>query len=425
MTAALIDSIGWTLLHFTWQGLLIGCTSAAVLALMRNTRPEYRYNVACAALLACVLWPAAELTLRLQDGGASAAHLGFAEHMMAGARADDASLAGWLQEQLLWIVGFWSVCAALLSLRMAAGLAWIRHAARAPLAEPQWQARATRMAGAFGITRTVRLRVVENLDSPLTIGWLRPVVLVPAALMSGMPPDLLEALLAHEMGHVRRVDYLVNLGQNVAEILLFYHPAVWWISGRIRAEREQIADDLAARHLGEPRRLARALSELERLQFSSHHLAVAANGGDLVARVRRLLKPDRQALDWKASLPALGLAAACLSLYAHAADDRASVTPALARVAPVVDFSSCAKPVWPAASFKAQHTGTVTLAFKVGANGRVAGSRIASSSGHALLDEAARTGIMKCRFKPGTENGKPMPAWMNMKYVWMLKNVDD
>ncbi|ATQ76662.1 peptidase M56 [Massilia violaceinigra] len=425
MTASLIDSIGWTLLHFTWQGLLIGCTSAAVLALMRNTRPEYRYNVACVALLACVLWPAAELTLRLQDANASAAHLRFADQMMAGARADDASLAGWLQEQLLWIVGFWSVCAALLALRMAAGLAWIRHASQAPLAGAEWQARAGRMASAFGITRAVRVRVVENLDSPLTIGWLRPVVLVPASLMTGMPPELLEALLAHEMAHVRRFDYLVNLGQNVVEILLFYHPAVWWISGRIRTEREQIADDLAARHLGEPRRLAHALSELERLQFSSHHLAIAANGGELVTRVRRLVKPGRQALDWKASLPALGLAAACFSLYAHAANDRAAVTPALAKVAPVVDFASCAKPVWPAASFKAEHTGTVTLAFKVGDTGRVTASRIAASSGHALLDEAARAGIMKCQFKPGTENGKPVAAWMNMKYVWMLKGGDD
>ncbi|HEX8613993.1 MAG TPA: M56 family metallopeptidase [Telluria sp.] len=424
MTAPLIDAIGWTLLHFTWQGLLVGCTCAVLLTLMRNTRPEYRYNVACAALLACVLWPAAELALRLQDGGAGAAAMRFGDRMMATARVDDTSIAAWLQDQLLWIVGFWSVCAALLALRMAAGLAWIRRATGAPLAGAEWQARAGRMAAAFGITRTVRLRVVENLDSPLTVGWLRPVVLVPASLMTGMPADLLEALLAHEMAHIRRFDYLVNLGQNLAEIVLFYHPAVWWISGRIRVEREQIADDLAARHLGEPRRLARALSELERLQFSMHHLAVAATGGDLLSRVRRLLKPAPQTLDWQAALPALGLAAACFSLYAHAAGDRASATPALARIKPVVDFSSCAKPVWPKASLRAEHTGTVTLGFKVGEDGRVAGSRIKTSSGHALLDEAARTGIMKCRFTPGTAHGKPVAAWMEMQYVWMLKDPD-
>ncbi|WP_229426920.1 M56 family metallopeptidase [Massilia atriviolacea] len=420
MTRSLVDSIGWTLLHFSWQGVLIGCASAVLLALMRNTRPEYRYNVACAALLACVLWPAADLLARLQDGGAGAAAVRFGARMTGAAAADDASLAAWLQEQLLWIVGFWSVCAALLALRMAAGLAWIGRAAGAPPAGAAWQARAARMAAAFGIRRTVRLRVVDNLDSPLTIGTLRPLVLIPASLMTGMPPDLLEALLAHELAHIRRFDYLVNLAQNAAEIVLFYHPAVWWISGRIRVEREQIADDLAARHLGEPRRLARALSELERLQFSSHHLALAASGGDLVARVRRLVKPARQALDWKAALPALGLAAACFSLYAHAAESRTRVQPVLAKVKAVADFSSCAKPVWPASSLKAEHTGTVTLSFKVGPNGRVNDSRVKKSSGHVLLDQAAREGIMQCRFKPGMENGKPVSSWMDMQYVWML-----
>ncbi|UOD29826.1 M56 family metallopeptidase [Massilia violaceinigra] len=421
MTASLVDSIGWTLLHFSWQGLLIGSTCAVLLALMRNTRPEYRYNLACAALLACVLWPAAELALRLHDGGAGAAAMGFSDRMSAAARGADAGLAAWLQDQLLWIVGFWSVCAALLALRMAAGLAWIGQAAGAPLAGPEWQARAARMAAAFGVTRPVRVRVVENLDSPLTIGALRPLVLMPASLMSGMPAELLEALLAHEMAHVRRFDYLVNLGQNAAEILLFYHPAVWWISGRIRIEREQIADDLAARHLGEPRRLARALSELERFQFSSHHLAVAAAGGDLVARVRRLVKPGRQALDWKAALPALGLAAACVSLVAHAGAGRASLEPLLASVKPVADFSSCAKPLWPQASLQAEHTGTVTLSFKIGTDGRVAASRVKQSSGHVLLDEAAREGIVKCRFSAGTHKGKPVPSWMDMQYVWSLE----
>lgn len=420
MTGSLVDSVGWTLLHFTWQGMLIGCTCAILLALMRNTRPEYRYNVACAALLACVLWPAAELALRLQDGGAGAASMRFGGQMSGAVHAGDAGLAAWLQEQLLWIVGVWSVCAALLALRMAAGLAWIRRATRAPLAGAEWQARSARMAAAFGLTRPVRLRVVENLDSPLTIGTLRPLVLMPASLMTGMPADLLEALLAQEMAHIRRFDYLVNLGQNVAEILLFYHPAVWWISGRIRIEREQIADDLAARHLGEPRRLARALSELERLQFSSHHLAVAASGGDLVARVRRLVKPGRQALDWKAALPALALAAACLGLHAHATGTLGSGQPVLATIKPVADFSSCAKPVWPASSLKAGHTGAVTLSFKVGPDGRVDASRVRQSSGHVLLDEAAREGIMQCQFTPGTENGKPVSAWMDMQYVWLL-----
>ncbi|UUZ48399.1 M56 family metallopeptidase [Massilia sp. B-10] len=189
--------------------------------------------------------------------------------------------------------------------------------------------------------------MVEGLTSPLTVGWLRPVILLPTALVSGMPAHLLEALLAHEMAHIARKDYLVNLGQNVIEILLFYHPAVWWISGRIRREREQIADDIAARHTGQPRMLAQALSALERLQ-SGGALAMAASGGDLLARVRRLLRPDAQAVSWKAALPVLALALAGLGVYVNAAARAPSIDSLIVDRPPMMDFRSCAKPVYPA-----------------------------------------------------------------------------
>jgi D-alanyl-D-alanine endopeptidase (penicillin-binding protein 7) len=220
------------------------------------------------------------------------------------------------------------------------------------------------------------------------------------------------------MGHVKRFDYLVNLGQNVVETLLFYHPAVWWISGRIRAEREQIADDLAASHLGEPRRLAMALSELEKFQFSAHHLALAANGGDLMSRIKRLVRPDAQALNWKAAIPVIGLAAACVAGCAHTP---AKVQAAPLRTTAVADFSSCLKPVWPKQSLRDENTGTVTLAFLINKDGTVADSKLLKSSGYAPLDMAAREGISRCRFKPATLDGQPVLSWTPMQYVWTLK----
>ncbi len=416
---ALIDSIGWTLLHFVWQGALVGAATALALAALRNARPEYRYNLACAALLACLLWPTAELYLRLRGDAAVTAQMRFADTLFArGIGAGAGGVLAWLQSQLLWIVGFWALCAVLLTLRMALGLLWIRRTERSQVCNPHWQAVASRMATRFGVTRAVRLRVVDNLASPLTAGWWRPVLLVPAALISGMPPELLEALLAHEMAHVKRLDYLVNLGQNVVEILLFYHPAVWWISDRIRIEREQIADDLAARHTGEPRTLALALSELEKMQFSPQHLALAANGGDLLARVKRLVRPDVQAFNWKAALPVLGLAAACLSVVAHASVRHEMP---LADLAPHADFRSCAKPQYPQAALDAGITGTVTLGFQIGSDGKVLASRINRSSGHRDLDEAARNGIAQCHFVPGTKNSRPVSSsWTQVRYVWVL-----
>jgi D-alanyl-D-alanine endopeptidase (penicillin-binding protein 7) len=424
--SAFVFALGMTLMHFLWQGLLLGCATAAALTLLRNSRAEYRYLVACSAMLACLCWPALELWQRLASD-ASAAGASFNGLPWAPSSFDEED--GWfnLRDSLRGIVGLWALCAAALALRMVAGLLWIdrfsrEHSTCERHDQLRWQADLgsdlTRLAQRFGITREVRLRVVDTLKSPITAGWWRPVVLVPASLVGGMPPHLLEALLAHEMAHIKRHDYLINLLQNVIETLLFYHPAVWWISNRIRIERELIADDVAARQLGEPRRLALALSELERLQFSNHQLVQAANGGNLMMRIQHLLRPAPQAMNWKAAVAMLGMALACLSIYteATAADKSASdKKPA------VVNFASCAKPQWPEAALKETRTGTVQLGFLIGVNGKVKNSKVEHSSGHTDLDEASRTGIEKCTFKPATKAGKAVESWTQMQYVWTLE----
>lgn len=413
---AFVQALGWTLLHFLWQGLLIAGATALVLAALRNARPEARYAVGCGALLACLGWPALGLYLRLTDGVNATAM--YAGGLLPAALLAPDSLPD-ISTLLRAVVGIWALCAALLAARMALGMLWIERSASAPAGRnAQWQARLSGMALDAGITRTIRLRVVDGIASPLAAGIWRPVVLVPASLVSGMPPDLLAALLAHELAHIRRHDYLINLLQNAIEALLFFHPAVWWISRSVRIEREHIADDFAARQLGEPRRLALALSELERLQFSHHDLALAANGGNLMSRIKRLLRPAPQALNWKAAVPLLALAGACLGIYgqAVAADSNSE-----ADRRPVLDFTSCAKPVWPAEALQAKQTGTVTLSFQVTAAGKVEGSSIARSSGHPALDEAARSGIAKCSFKPALAKGKTISSPVQVQYVWTLE----
>jgi D-alanyl-D-alanine endopeptidase (penicillin-binding protein 7) len=417
----LVAALGWTLVHFLWQGALLGCLTAALLTVLRRARPELRYGLACTALLLCLLWPAATLVALLDvawDGAAAQAALPSGAGMPGSAAG---GLLSWLQGHLDWIVGAWGACAAALALRMATGLLWIGRTARSAAADPAWQARLTRIAQRFGLSREVRLRVIEGLASPVTAGWWRPVVLVPASLVSGMPPYLLEALLAHELAHVQRHDYLVNLVQNLIETLFFYHPAVWWLSHRIRTEREQIADDVAARQLGEPRRLALALSELERLQFSTHHLAQAANGGDLMSRITRLLRPEPQALNWKAAIPALGLAAMSAAIFAQAASAPAPEAAARGSMHPVADFRSCAKPEYPKEELRQNHEGTVSMRFLVSAKGKVKDAEVSKSSGFPALDEAALGALKKCSFRPGTAGGKPVESSADVRYVWTTK----
>jgi bla regulator protein blaR1 len=421
----LVATLGWILLHFLWQGALVGCATAVALTLLRNARPETRYLAACLGLLLCLAWPALDLALALgaTDGPAAAAR-GLDRFAGTAADRNAAGLLDWLQGKLNWIVMGWAACAGALGMRLAAGLAWIGRAARLEAGDPAWQARLSQMAERCGLTRAVRLRVVNGLSSPVTAGWWRPVVLVPASLLTGMAPDMLEALLAHELGHVKRHDYLVNLLQNVAEALLFYHPAVWWISKRIRSEREQIADDFAARHLGEPRRLALALSELERMQFAGAHLAQAANGGDLLLRVRRLLRPDTQALSWHAAIPVLGLAIACVAQAHVGAPTLSTLAQAAATQitqSAVVDFATCRKPEYPHADLEAGHVGTATLAFVLDERGAVQQASVYKSSGYASLDEAARGAIARCSFHPALAGTRPVATTVRVQYVWTLE----
>jgi beta-lactamase regulating signal transducer with metallopeptidase domain len=335
--AAWTSGLAWALLDFVWQGALLGCVAAVLLGLLGRARPQWRYLVACAALLLCAALPLAGMLARVMGQGAAGGAMTLPSAVLQALPSTAAqgplhaemvpaawSMPGWrevLQPRLPLVILCWSAGAALMALRLLLGLAWVRRRSRpgAFREDPAWQGVLDRLAVRLGIGRKVILGLVDDLASPVTAGCLRPLVLVPASLVTGMAPQLLEALLAHELAHVRRHDYLINLIQSAIEILLFYHPAVWWLSHRIRVERELIADDLAASALGEPRRLALALSELDLFQLSPPQLAPGAlgKGGKLMSRIKRLVRPQAEPLNWKLALPALGLALTA-AIHAHA-----------------------------------------------------------------------------------------------------------
>ena len=142
----------------------------------------------------------------------------------------------------------------------------------------------------FGLVRSIRVLVSEHIDTPTLIGWIKPVILIPTAVALGFPRQHVELILAHELGHLRRYDHLVNLGQAVVETLLFYHPAVHWISREVRNDREVCCDRLVLRLTrGEPREYAQTLASLEELRLTAPRLAIAATGGVLLDRVRRII----------------------------------------------------------------------------------------------------------------------------------------
>ena len=199
-----------------------------------------------------------------------------------------------VQQWSPWMILFWSAGVCVLSLRMM--ICWIRtqrvKAKGVQIESVVYENSLSILCHRLGIRKSVRLCQTEDVDTPSVIGWIRPVILLPASAMSGLTPDQMSAVLAHELAHIRRHDYLVNLFQSVVEILLFYHPIVWWISTEIRKERENCCDDLAISVCSSRRSYIEALLELE-TQRGEASLAMAANAGSLIQRVSRLLGKSR------------------------------------------------------------------------------------------------------------------------------------
>ncbi len=318
----LVERLGWCLVHSVWQLAAVGLIAAIVLRGLRRGSAQARYLAACGALAAMTVLPAwtfatiripsdAELKASVAaspwtpDGRSKASESPPAPEDPRQLPGDDPSVVSlgdsrrpsaetWDETFRPWLprlVVVWGVVVFGLSLRLVGGwlcIQWlVRHRTRS--APERWIGILHRLKGRLGMRSAVRLLESARVHVPMAVGWLRPAILLPVTILTELPSDQLEAILAHELAHIRRYDYLVNLIQSVVETLLFYHPAVWWISGRIRVEREHCCDDWAVEACGDRVLYARALAALEEQRGSGWRLAASARDGSLLGRVRRLL----------------------------------------------------------------------------------------------------------------------------------------
>jgi TonB family protein len=302
-------AIGLALLHFLWQGAVIGLATAWLLRTLRQSSAASRYLVGCIALVLMALAPVVTTVRTLNGPGPilAAADSSILDNpAITAARAQPAVATGApapssganqaaatdLARALPVIVFAWGLGVLVLTVNLTG--AWVRslsvRRSASPVSEP-WRSHLDNLARRVGLIRRVVLSQSASVDVPTLIGWLRPVVVVPAGVLAGLSPAQLDAILTHELAHVRRHDYLVNLFQSAVETLLFYHPAVWWLSGRIRVERELCCDDLVIAVCADRVVYARALASLEELRARRPVLGVAATDGNLLQRVRRILAP--------------------------------------------------------------------------------------------------------------------------------------
>src|SRR6266516_2423173 len=287
-------ALGWALVDSLWQNALAAAGLAALLALVPVRAARIRYAFATLTLAMMLALPLAT-AVRLSGTSPQISDVVTATSAVAagptgpGPRAvaaipTPATIRAAIEPVLPWVV-----------------LAWFGGVVAVAL-------RAARLR----ISRPVRVLGSAVVQVPAVIGWLRPVILLPASALTGLTPLQLDALLAHELAHVRRYDYMVNLLQSVVETLLFYHPAAWWVSQQVREAREHCCDDLAVAVCGDAHFYATALLGMERLRVTPPAFALAATGrgGALLGRIRRLVAPVQTEIfpRWMAGVIAVTLA---------------------------------------------------------------------------------------------------------------------
>ncbi len=317
LSTPVMQTLGSVLLHFLWQGTLIALVFAGLLFTLRSSSSTLRYKLSCLALVLMLLAPIATFMYLTPSAKPVYNFVDKPEQTILSQQTQQVStpertettapqqavipevketkvykpsIRFSFKGYLPWLVALWLIGVLILSVRLLGGL-WLTHQLRTKGIKPVslvLESRLQDLAKKLELFRTVRLYESALVNVPAVIGWLKPVILLPASTLSGLSMEQLELILAHELAHIRRSDYLVNILQKVAETLLFYHPAIWWVSGVIRQEREHCCDDLAMQICQSDKlNYARTLAQLEGLRPASQ-VVLAANGGSLLKRIQRL-----------------------------------------------------------------------------------------------------------------------------------------
>ena len=297
----MIQAICWVLIHSLWQGAVLAVAAGCALAGTRRSAAAVRYRSLGGLLLlflaVCGLTFLYELYLAGEIGGTGESGNTVAADALA---AGSGMLRRYCEANAGWIVCAWFVVAAVKAVRMAGGWGYVHAISRHGHTEApeQWVQMVERWAGQLQIRRRVRLLESRLVQAPMVVGHLKPVIFIPLGLINHLPPDEIESVLLHELAHIRRHDYLVNLMQQLSECVFFFNPGLLWVSSLLREERENCCDDIAIVQTGDRVRLVRAL-----VRIKEHSMGVAAvafrPGGkrQLLRRVLRIAQQRNQGLN--------------------------------------------------------------------------------------------------------------------------------
>nr|NQU89779.1 M48 family metalloprotease [Bacteroidota bacterium] len=292
-----VYALGWTIVHSIWQILVIAIILRGLLNVLKNASSNLRYLISATAFITIILTSivtfsmiftayspeplvanpesagiiqtlinSADLTQKFSFMSITSMLYGYAEFVMQ-----------WIETNLHFIVFFWLLGLILYSLRFAGNLIYINRlkSQGTSILSGDWMAILTSLSDKMGIRKNIPLLESVFAKAPMVIGHFKPVILLPAGLVFSMPVDQLEAILAHELAHIKRKDFLINTLKSVLEIIFFYHPAMWWMSSVFDQEREHCCDDITVDASVDPVALSKALLLAEEFRMHAPRLAAA------------------------------------------------------------------------------------------------------------------------------------------------------
>lgn len=315
----IVENLGWTLLHSLWQIGFVALILFVVLQILRDFSAHLRYALSILALSLSFILPVltfvyfssemkqtqtiiqnvSPLSKQTQIQETKGQIISETVDVPPAVSVEKSVSSPSSNIPLMPIVvGLWLIGIVFFSVRLLGGI-WTIHlykTRKISIAEAHWQTKFDELCKHLKIRQKVRFLQSKKVEMPMVIGWLKPVVLVPASAFLQISPKELETILIHELIHIKRRDYLVNFLQSLVEILFFYHPFVWWISAKIRAEREFAVDEFLSQIFETERIIyAKALASLEENRLiPTTNLVMAANGGNLMKRIENILNGNRK-----------------------------------------------------------------------------------------------------------------------------------
>ncbi len=296
-----VQALGWTVLNSLWQALVVAALVGLCLYFMRKRPSRERYIVANIGLFATFIWSVFTFVTLLQSKALSPDTV-YLYHPQVPTEASlqqeiKSFFTGYFEMHLPLIVAIWLIGEAFFALKLAGGFLYVQRLQyfhSTPLGI-EWQVKIKQLSNSLGLNKAVNISESTLVNTPVVLGWLKPIILMPVGAVNNLSIQQVEAILAHELAHIHRHDYILNIVQTLIETLMYFNPAVWWISSQIRIERENSCDDIAVSLVGNSLIYAKALASLQEIQQYAPALVLpfSENKDQMLNRIRRILSQQQ------------------------------------------------------------------------------------------------------------------------------------